>query len=266
MLCDYHVHLERGPYTLDWLQQFLAEAKRKAIAELGIVEHLYRFQESRHVFHNDWVAERQTQKLQDYLDLVNLARRKRLPIRAGLEVDYIPGRESEIRALVKDLPLDFVTGAVHWLGDWGFDTDKSSWEGRDILTVYEQYYDTLAQAAESGLFDIIAHPGNIGYFGHQPPVNELDRLETEFVKRVQKLRVVVEVNTGGLLRPAHVVFPRMAMLRKLRAAELDIVMSSDAHRPEDVGHALADTERVLKQMTFVCTTRFKNRKASFPAL
>ena len=36
---------ERGPYTLEWLEQFLRQAG-VGIAELGIVEHLYRFVEA----------------------------------------------------------------------------------------------------------------------------------------------------------------------------------------------------------------------------
>lgn len=266
MLCDYHVHLERGPYTLDWLQQFLQQGKQVGVAELGIVEHLYRFREARHLFHNSWVEERQTQSLQDYLDLMAEAKQKRWPVRVGLEVDYIPGTEAELKAFLKPLPLDFVIGSVHWLGDWGFDTDPATWEGRDVLAAYEEYYRTLAQAARSGIFDVIGHPGNIGYYGHRPDIKELDRLEDEFVGSLKNQRIVVEINTGGLLRPAHAVFPRSTVLRKLRQAQRDIVLGSDAHRPEDVGHSMADMVQMLKQMSFVCTTRFQRHRTSFPAL
>lgn len=266
MLCDYHVHLEQGPYTLDWLQQFLQRAKQVGVAELGIVEHLYRFREARHLFHNDWVEPRQTQSIQDYLNLMALAKKQRLPVKLGLEVDYIPGTEAALGAFLRTLPLDFVIGSVHWLGDWGFDTAASSWEGKDVLAVYEQYYRTLTQAAQTGLFDIIGHPGNIGYYGHQPRVDDLDRLENEFVQSIRKSKVVVEINTGGLLRPAHVVFPRLGMLRKLRAVDRDIILGSDAHRPEDVGHAFADEVRLLKEMSFSCLARFNSHKTSFPAL
>lgn len=266
MLCDYHVHLEQGPYTLEWLQQFLDRAQQVGVAELGIVEHLYRFREARHLFYNDWVAPRQQQSLAEYLQLMAAAKQRRLPVRVGLEVDYIPGTEEELGRFLRQLPLDFTIGSVHWLGDWGFDTDPTSWEGRDVLAVYEQYYRTLAQAARSKLFDVIGHPGNIGYYGHQPRADELDRLENEFVASVKGQRVVIEVNTGGLLRPAHVMFPRLAMLRKLRAVDLDIILGSDAHRPQDVGHAFPDAIRLLKQSSFICLTRINRHKLAHPAL
>jgi histidinol-phosphatase (PHP family) len=266
MLCDYHVHLERGPYTLEWLQQFLQQAKKVGVAELGVVEHLYRFREARQLFLNPWVEERQTQYIGDYLDLMQKAKKQRWPVRVGLEVDYVPGKEEELRAFLRKLPLDFVIGAVHWLGDWGFDTDPATWEGKDVLAVYEDYYDALSRAARSDLFDIIGHPGNIGYFGHLPDVKELGRLEDGFVASLRNKRVVVEINTGGLLRPAHALWPRLAMLRKLRTAQRDIVLGSDAHLPEHVGHAFPEVLRLLKQSGFICTTRFLKRKTAFPAL
>ncbi len=266
MLCDYHVHLERGPYTLEWLNQFVHQAKKVGVAELGIVEHLYRFREARSLFLNPWVEERQTQQIGDYLDLMAQAKKKRWPVRVGLEVDYIPGTEEQVRAFLKPLPLDFVIGSVHWLGDWGFDTDPSTWEGRDVLAAYEEYYHTLSLAARSDLFDIIGHPGNIGYYGHRPDIKELERLEDGFVASLRNKRVVVEINTGGLLRPAHAVWPRLSMLRKLRTAERDIVLGSDAHSPEQVGHAFPEVVRLLKQTKFRCTTRFLRRRTAFPQL
>jgi histidinol-phosphatase (PHP family) len=69
-----------------------------------------------------------------------------------------------------------------------------------------------------------------------------------------------------LLRPAHVIFPRLALLRKLRAADVDISLGSDAHRPQDVGHAFDDAVSLLKQMSFICTTRFNSHKTSHPAI
>ncbi|MGI6344332.1 MAG: histidinol-phosphatase [Bacillota bacterium] len=262
MLADYHVHLERGPYTLEWLEQFLRQAERVGIAELGIVEHLYRFVEARPALYNDWVAKRQTQHLDDFLELIARAKQRGWPVKLGLEVDYIPGKEDAIRQVTQGLPLDFLIGSVHWLGDWCFDADAASWEGRDLLQVYRQYYDVLAQAVESGLFDILGHPGNIAYFGFTPRWDDRRRIEASFLERIRPLRrqICLEVNTGGLLRPGHTRFPSLGLLRHLRSLDFDITLSSDAHRPEDVGYAFADTVALLRQMTFQNLCHFRNRR------
>jgi len=44
---DAHVHLERGPYTREWLEQFVAQARRTGVTELHLLEHTHRFVEFR---------------------------------------------------------------------------------------------------------------------------------------------------------------------------------------------------------------------------
>ncbi len=39
MATDYHMHLERGPWTLDWLRRFVETARARGLAEIGISEH-----------------------------------------------------------------------------------------------------------------------------------------------------------------------------------------------------------------------------------
>jgi histidinol-phosphatase (PHP family) len=40
---DHHVHLERGPYTLEWLDAFVNRARECGVSRLGIVEHSTQF-------------------------------------------------------------------------------------------------------------------------------------------------------------------------------------------------------------------------------
>lgn len=260
MLIDNHVHLENGPYTLDWLEKFIIQADQRGIEELGIVEHFYRFVEAKSCLFNDAIALKQNQHLEEYLELMARAGQKGWPVRTGLEVDYIPGKEEAIRNALRKLPLDFVIGSVHWLDDWCFDGNADSWRGRDLEAVYRQYYDVMAKAVESKLFDVLGHPGNIAYFGHSPELDIATRIENEWLARIKKHRISIEVNTGGLLRPARSLFPRVDLLKRLRVANFDISLASDAHYPEHVGHAFVETKQILKQMNFDCLSRFRRRK------
>ena len=260
MLADNHVHLENGPYTLDWLEKFVRQADQVGVEELGIVEHFYRFLEARPCLYNDEIAPKQSQHLEDYLELMVLAQQKGWPVRTGLEVDYVPGKEAAIRQALRGLPLDFVIGSVHWLGDWCFDTNPAAWEGRDLEAVYREYYAVLAQVVESKLFDILGHPGNIAYFGHRADLNVVTRLENEWLARVKRHRICLEVNTGGLRRRARSLFPRIDFLRRIRIANFDISFASDAHFPEDVGYAFAETQQLVKQINFDCACRFRRRR------
>jgi len=240
------------------LELFLKQAQRQGITQMGIVEHLYLFPEARHLLHVP--TEGRTRDMVDYVNLVELARSEGLDLRLGLEVDYVPGKEDETAAVLDGLPLDFVIGSVHWLGDWAFDLSREGWIGRDVAAVFREYYDTLAQAAESGLFDILGHPGNIAYFGHRPEPELMDELEDAFLKRISHLPMCLEINTGGYLRPAQELFPRWEMVKRIRHYGFDIVVSSDAHRPADVGHAIGETRTRLKESGFSTVQTFAKRQ------
>lgn len=257
---DYHVHLERGSLTLEWLKRFLDRAAEVGLSEIGITEHLYRFQEARNIIWTDHVAARSVNRVDDYLALIDQARAAGLPVKFGLEADYVPGKESEIARVLALFPLDYVIGSVHWLGEWGFDLDPASWNGRSVAEVYRQYYNTLSQAAESGLFDIIGHPGNIAYHGFHPEPKLQEELEDGFLGRAAKQPVVLEINSGGLIRPARELFPRPEMARRIAALGLPISTASDAHRPEDVGHAFLQLYRDLESWGFGEIIAFEGRR------
>ena len=40
---DWHIHLERGPYTVEWAEQFVRRAEEQRISEICLLEHSVRF-------------------------------------------------------------------------------------------------------------------------------------------------------------------------------------------------------------------------------
>ena len=40
---DWHIHLERGPYTVEWAEQFVRRADKLGIREICLLEHSVRF-------------------------------------------------------------------------------------------------------------------------------------------------------------------------------------------------------------------------------
>ena len=112
---DYHMHLERGALTLEYLQRFLARAQEVGITEIGVTEHLYRFREARDILWDDYIASRCTNTVDRYISLIDQVRSAGLPVRFGLEADYVPGKEREIERVLALFPLDYVIGSVHWL-------------------------------------------------------------------------------------------------------------------------------------------------------
>src|SRR5690606_33873968 len=93
--------------------------------------------------------------LNEYVEAVLAAKAEGLPVKLGLEVDWIPGQAEAIAEMLAPYPWDFVLGSVHFLGNWPVDYSADvGWPDRDVDAVYEEYCRTLAEMARTGLFHV----------------------------------------------------------------------------------------------------------------
>ncbi len=268
MLTDYHTHTERGPYTVAWLDRFLAMARERNIEEYGVSEHAYRFRQAGHLLDNPWTRERRTEDLDEYFRMIEEARRQGRRVKFGIELDYIPGKEEELSRFIQSYPFDYVIGSIHWLGNFGFDLleMKDQWNGRDVRTTYDEYFSILMQMVESGLFDFVGHADVIKVFGHEPDdavfLGEwYDRLADTFSRR----QAVVEVSTAGLRKPVGTLYPALGLLQACHRRGVPIVINSDAHRPEDVGAGYDQALALVKSVGYRELTVFTaHHRSSVP--
>ena len=70
--------------------------------------------------------------------------------------------------------------------------------------VWARYFETLGEAARTGMFDILAHPDLVKVFGDRVPVPEGDlrRFYDRAMDGIAESDVAVEVSTAGLRKPA----------------------------------------------------------------
>jgi len=244
---DCHVHIERGPYTREWINEFINQAKSREITDLYLLEHTHRFREFQECYEevahyseyqNDWYKRRSGVLLQSYINLVKNYKEKPhhgINIKWGLEVCYLPGIEKIIEQLKKNNTFDFYTGSIHWLNGWGFDHKKEFWKGEIVNDVYKQYFDTEVRLIQSELFDYIAHPDSIKCFGHYPTY-ELDEEYEKVIHVAKSTTIQFEQSCGLYNNYGHnKIGLEENFLKKLKENGIQIITASDAHRPEDVG-------------------------------
>lgn len=251
MLVDYHMHLEEddwtGPcrYNVDRIREYVAVAQQRGVDEIGISEHCHRFPQFRPVMEHllepepvpgaFWLPDNFNQALDDYVEAVLQAQAAGLPVKLGIEVDYIPGKVDEIRSILEPYPWDYVIGSVHFLDDWAIDVSPDlGWPGKDVDEVYAAYFERLGEAIGSGLFDIIAHPDLIKKFGHRPSY-DLVAVYERLTSQLKEAGVVLELSSAGLRKPVGEPYPADVLLTMCARAQVPVTLGSDAHRPEDVG-------------------------------
>jgi histidinol-phosphatase (PHP family) len=245
VLTDYHVHLRPDDINATFASAFTAAnvaryreaAEQAGIAELGVSEHVHRFQQSLGVWDHPFWREQARDDIDAYCAFV----RQETDLRLGLEVDFVPGREDRTQNLIERCELDYVVGSVHFLGEFAVDFDRFDiWDGvRGPEEVWRRYFETLAAAARSGLFDILAHPDLVKMWGASRPLpaGDLRRYYEPALEAIADSGIAVEVSTAGLRKPVAEIYPAPAFVEGVLEAGAPIALSSDAHLPEQVGFA-----------------------------
>ncbi len=250
MLTDYHLHLRRDDldatsaehFTAANAQRYRAVASERGIAELGVSEHVHRFTQALAVWRHPFWRANAVDDLDEYCSFV----RTQTDLRLGIEADFVPGREAQTAALLAARDFDYVVGSVHFLGDRAIDMDENGVWDRPASAeeVWRRYFQTLGEAAASGLFDILAHPDLVKVWGPERPAPEGDlrRFYALAIDAIARSGVAVEVSTAGLRKRVRELYPAEAFLAMCVQAGAPVALSSDAHRPEEVG---ADYDQAL---------------------
>jgi histidinol-phosphatase (PHP family) len=244
VLTDYHVHLredgDKRPafdvaFTEENVDRYLEAASDAGITELGVSEHIHRFEQALEIWTHPVWQQNARDDLGAYCDFV-----RSTPLRLGIEMDFIPGAEDRTAALLDAGRFDYVIGSVHFVGDRAVDDDEFDiWEsGRDADEIWRRYFEMVAEGARSGLFDVLAHADLVKHWGRDRPLPERDlRFYYEpLAEAVAETGVAVEVSTAGLRKPVGEIYPSDALAEMLVDAGAVFVVSSDAHVPGDVGH------------------------------
>ncbi|HET6383774.1 MAG TPA: histidinol-phosphatase [Armatimonadota bacterium] len=200
------------------------------------------------------------EQFDSYVEMVERARRAwegRVDVRLGLESDYFPGIEQWLEELHARAQFHHVLGSVHpqikayqarfYTGDW--------------LDFQRTYFDHLASAAETGLYDTISHPDLVKNI--RPEEWNLDRVMPDIrraLDRIARAGAAMELNTSGRNKSFPEVNPGPEILREIAARQIPIVIGADAHEPERVGDRFRESLEDLQSIGFRTVSIFLNRR------
>jgi histidinol-phosphatase (PHP family) len=155
-----------------------------------------------------------------------------LEVLLGLESDYFPGMNSWLEELHQSAPLHYVLGSVHWHGQ-----EYMNQFGRNGYEhLVHSYFDHLAESAESGLFDCLAHPDLVK--NYRPELWDFDQFSPvieDSLSRIADTGVAMELNTSGLLKSLREINPGPRQLGLMAEKGIPLVIGSDSHHPGRVG-------------------------------
>jgi histidinol-phosphatase (PHP family) len=257
VIVDYHMHL-RAPdesieHSVEAVERFVERAAERGIDEIGFTEHVYYFEQTRPLWSMPYHLERCAYDIEPYVDAVVEAKRRGLPVKLGIEVDYEPGREEETAEVLAPYPWDYVLGSIHFLDGLGIDAEPSLVGSIGAEQAWRRYYVALGQAAQSGLFDSLAHPDLVKF--HR---SEIDWDWNEVAGALEG--VAIEVSSAGLHKPHGKLYPSPPFLAAARDLSLPITLASDAHSPQNVGRDLDRAIEHARGAGYDTVTVFEERE------
>ena len=112
------------------------------------------------------------------------------------------------------------------------------------------------------MYDILAHPDLVKVWGSQAPWpdGDLRRYYDRAMEGIAESDVAIEVSTAGLRKPVGEIYPAAPFLEMCLEAGRPVTLSSDAHRPEQLGH---EYERAVEWLDGLGVTElaiFERRK------
>lgn len=259
MLVDYHTHHRCGHAGGD-LNDYVEVARAKGLLEIGLSDHspIYHLGDDPHPRPGTAMSRFEFASYVREMHEVRDRFAGRIPVRLGVESDYVLGWDDHYRTLWRRYPLDYVIGSVHWLGEWSIFSPELP-RGRTPGDIYEEYLLTTQAAARSGAYDILGHLDCLKTRGHVPDLSITPRLE-ETVRVIADSGVAVELNTSGWRKGLGEPYPREELLALCCHHGVPVTLGSDAHRPDQVAAAFPEAVELLERVGYTSITRFEGRK------
>jgi histidinol-phosphatase (PHP family) len=249
---DYHIH----SFYSDGRskpEDYISKGLELSLSEIGFSDHLS-------LFNAQEPGNMEPGNVLKYINHISGLREKEtsIKIRTGLEVDFFPGKEMEIKSFLNKLPLDYTIGSVHFLGEKSVDMGTELYIGQNIEKLFESYFNSVCEAVESEIFDIIGHCDLIRIHGYKP-VSDIDNLYRKLAKTMRKHDVVFELNTNGRNRPIADFYPDRRYLRIFKEESVPVCVNSDAHMPGRVGQYFEEAYDLLRYTGYTEMAIFENR-------
>ena len=256
MIVDLHNHTPLCNHAEGKIEEYIEKAIKSNTKYFGFSDHAPMDFDPKYRMHFE--------QMRSYETDVLAAKQKyagKIEILLGYEVDYLKGHMDK-RILNAD--VDYLIGSVHFIEGWGFDNPEfiGKWEEQSIDEVWQKYFDTIEEMANSKLFDIVGHLDLIKVFKFMPKGN-INAMAKSALNAIKKSGMVIELNVAGYRKPVAEAYPSLSLLKQAFDIEIPITFASDAHKPEQVAMFNEEIVSMAKSVGYTECAYFQNRELKF---
>jgi len=256
MIVDLHNHTPLCNHAEGEINEYIEAAIKQGTKLFGFSDHA--------PMDFDPAYRMKFEDMQTYEQAVKDAKKRykeKITVLLAYEVDYLPGHMDQ-RVLEAD--VDYLIGSVHFLEGWGFDNPEfiGRWQEQDVDEVWQKYFDTIEAMANSKLFDVVGHLDLIKVFNFMPN-KEIVKIAHNALEAIKENEMVLEVNVAGYRKPVQEAYPSSELLQKAYKMGIPITLSSDAHKPEQVGLFNKEVMQLVQETGYTECAYFIDKERKF---
>ena len=256
MIVDLHNHTALCNHAEGTIEQYILNAIDSKIAIFGFSDHA--------PMNFDPKYRMKFEEMLGYEKKILDAKKKyqnKITILLGYEVDYLPNKMDR-RVLNAD--VDYLIGSVHFLEGWGFDNPEflGKWKEQNIDEIWQKYFDTIEEMANSKLFDIVGHFDLIKVFKFMP-TKEILPMAKKALLAIKKSGMVLELNVAGYRKDVKEAYPSKELLEGAYKLDIPITFASDAHKPEQVALFNNEITKLARSVGYTKCAYFEKREMKF---
>jgi histidinol-phosphatase (PHP family) len=249
---DSHLHTDLSPDSSVPIDAYCEAALERNVSELAITDHVD-FNPRYPAYGYASFTERE----RVVRDAADRWAPQGLEVRFGVEITYERAREEEIRDHLRRHAYDYVIGSVHIGAGSPYRFERvAGWvQGRTLAAVVAPYFDEVADAARSGMFDTLGHLDFVKRYLH-PHVTPSQlagapELYEPVLSALIESGTALEVNTSGLRQSPGETYPAPPIVARFRAlGGRAVTAGSDAHRADSFAFGLAAGYRAVQAAGF----------------
>jgi len=272
MKCNYHTHTHFCDGKEN-MRNFVHKAIELQFAHLGFSPHAPISE-----YYDFTLTENE---IPAYINEVELYQKQypQIQIFKGIECDFIPGITKDFSYYKQNYPLDYIIGGVHLVKVpnsnevWFIDGPKRDTYDNGLVTFFNNdvkkavtcFWEQTFEMIETQKFDIIAHLDKIKMHNQDRFFKEDEdwyvKLVDYAVNLLVKHNIIVEINSRGIYRMrCKNFYPSDYILRKLAKAKVPMIISSDAHKAEELPLYYEEAKLKLKNFGVETLSVLENGK------
>ncbi len=244
---NYHTHTYRCKHASGTIYQYIESAIEKGLTVLGISDHTP-------LPDNKWPEVRMSMdELNNYNEVLNNAKKdfKDITILKGMECEYSKEYKNfYLDELIGKYKMEYLVGGGHyfpyknkWFSVYGKGMDKKQ------LFAYTDY---IIESIESKIYLFIAHPDLFGNNYLKWDENTIS-CSKNILKAAEVYKIPLEINGYAFRKPKidtpdgkRFLYPLTKFWEIAANYNIEVVINSDAHRPQDIISNMEDAFDISK--------------------